>query len=124
MLHALLGLGAVHDLQGHPVAGASWEAFVVEQVAAALPTDAQMGSCRTAAGAELDLVIERGGRKIGIDSKFSSAPKPARGFWQAVGDLGITRAFVVAPVERRYPLAPGIEVLQIWQIADAVGDLA
>ncbi len=123
LLHALLGLGAVQDLQGHPVAGASWEGFVVEQVAAALPKDAQMGFYRTAVGAELDLVIERGGRKIGIEIKFSSAPKPARGFWQAVGDLGITRAFVAAPVERRYPLAPGIEVLPIWQIADAVGEL-
>ncbi len=104
--------------------GASWEGFVVEQVAAALPADAQMGFYRTAAGAELDLVIERGSSKIGIEIKFSSAPKPARGFWQAVRDLGITRAFAVAPVERRYPLAPGIEVLPIWQIAGAVGELA
>jgi hypothetical protein len=56
ILHALLGLATVRDLQGHPVAGAAWEGFVVEQVAAELPMDAQLGFYRTAAGAELDLV--------------------------------------------------------------------
>jgi predicted AAA+ superfamily ATPase len=58
LLHALLGLANVRQLQGHPVAGASWEGFVVEQVAAALRTGAQIGFYRTAAGAELDLVLE------------------------------------------------------------------
>lgn len=50
LLHALLGLATVRDLQGHPVAGASWEGFVVEQVAAHMPTGAQLGCYRTAAG--------------------------------------------------------------------------
>src|SRR3990167_2377141 len=59
LLHALLGLSTVRDLQGHPVAGASWEGFVIEQVAAALPAGAQIGFYRTAAGAELDLEIGR-----------------------------------------------------------------
>ena len=113
VLHALLGIATVQDLQGHPIAGASWEGFVVEQVAAALPLDAQLGFYRTAAGTELDLVIERGARKIGIEIKFSSAPKPTKGFWQALQDLQIDRAFVVAPVQRRYPLAQGVEVVPV-----------
>jgi predicted AAA+ superfamily ATPase len=120
LLHALLGLGSVPDLQGHPVAGASWEGFVVEQVAAALPPGAQMGFYRTAAGAELDLVVELGQRKIGIEIKFSAAPKPARGFWQSLRDLAIDEAFVVAPVARRYPLAPEVEVLPVWDVPAAV----
>lgn len=125
LLHALLGLASVRDLQGHPVAGASWEGFVVEQVAAALPASAQMGVYRTAAGAELDLVVECGARRFGIEIKFSAAPKPARGFWQALRDLGIARAAVVAPVARAYALADGVEVLPVGAVpgwlAEVVG---
>jgi uncharacterized protein len=116
VLHALLGLATVQDLQGHPIAGASWEGFVVEQVAAALPPDAQLSFYRTAAGTELDLVIERGTRKVGVEIKFSSAPKPTKGFWQALQDLQIDRAYVVAPVSRRYPLAEGVEVLPLAEL--------
>lgn len=120
LLHALLGIGTVNDLQGHPVAGASWEGFVVEQVAAALPAEAQMGFYRTAAGAELDLVIEQGGRRIGIEIKLSSAPVPARGFWQSLDDLQVDRAYVVAPVLRRYPLAAQVEVVPVGAVPGLV----
>ncbi len=116
LLHALLGLATVRDLQGHPIAGSSWEGFVVEQVAAQLPADAQLSFYRTAVGAEIDLVIEHRGRTVAVEIKFSSAPKPARGFWQALQDLGIERAFVVAPVTRRYPLAPGVEALPLQEL--------
>jgi uncharacterized protein len=117
LLHALLGLASVQDLQGHPVAGASWEGFVVEQVAAALPADAQLGCYRTAAGTELDLVVEHRGRKLGIEIKFSSAPQPMKGFWQALQDLQLNEAWVVAPVPRRYPLARGVDVVPVWAVA-------
>jgi predicted AAA+ superfamily ATPase len=124
MLHALLGLASVRDLQGHPAAGASWEGFVIEQVAAALPEEAQLGFYRTAVGAELDLVIEHRGRKVGIEIKFSSAPKPGRGFWQSLQDLKIATAWVVAPVTRRYPLAPGVEVLPLHELGAVIAALA
>ena len=124
LLHALLGLATLRDLQGHPVAGASWEGFVVEQVAAALPPGAQIGFYRTAAGAELDLVVEAGSRKIGIEIKFSATPKPARGFWQSLQDLAIARAYVVAPVARGYPLAPGVDVLPVAEVPKAMAELA
>ena len=117
VLHALLGLATVKDLQGHPVAGASWEGFVVEQVAAQLPPDAHLSFYRTAAGTEIDLVIEHRARKIGVEIKFSSAPKPTKGFWQALQDLSLDRAYVIAPVPRRYPLAGGVEVLPLSEVA-------
>lgn len=120
LLHALLGIVDVAALQGHPVAGASWEGFVVEQVAASLPSDAHLSFYRTAAGAELDLVIEHHSRKIGIEIKFSVAPKPARGFWQALQDLQIDRAFVIAPVVRRYALADGVEVVPLAELASVL----
>jgi hypothetical protein len=124
LLHALLGLGTVPDLQGHPVAGASWEGFVVEQVAAMLPAGGQIGFYRTAAGAELDMVVECGSRKVGIEIKFSAAPKPARGFWEALKDLEITQAYVIAPVLRRYPLGEGVEVVPVWAIDEIMNRLA
>ena len=113
LLHALLGLATVRDLQGHVIAGASWEGFVVEQVAAALPPDAQLSFYRTAVGAEIDLIIEHRGRTVAVEIKFSSAPKPTKGFWIALQDLKPSRAFVIAPVSRRYPLAEGVEVLPV-----------
>ena len=121
VLHALLGISTVQQLQGHPIAGASWEGFVVEQVAAALPADAHLSFYRTAAGAELDLVIERGTRKVGIEIKFSSAPKPTKGLWQSLQDLQVDRAYVIAPVLRRYPLAEGVEVLPVVGLATVLG---
>jgi len=117
VLHALLAIASVRDLQGHPIAGASWEGFVIEQVTASLPSDSQIGFYRTAAGAELDLVIERGQRKIGVEIKFSLSPKPTRGFWQALDDLQIDRAYVIAPVSRRYPLARNVEVIPVAEIS-------
>jgi predicted AAA+ superfamily ATPase len=121
LLHALLGLATVKDLQGHPVAGLSWEGFVVEQVAASLPADARMGFYRTAAGAEIDVVIEHRSRRIAVEIKFSSAPKPARGFWQALEDLKIDRAYVVAPVARRYALGEGVEVVPVGDVTGMLG---
>jgi predicted AAA+ superfamily ATPase len=116
LLHALLGLATVRDLQGHPLAGASWEGFVIEQIAAALPQGATLGFYRTAAGSELDAVVETGSRKIAFEVKFSSAPKPTKGFWLALQDLGIQQAYVVAPVTRRYPLSTGVEVIPVWDV--------
>lgn len=121
LLHALLGIATVQDLQGHPIAGRSWEGFVVEQVTAQLPADAQMGFYRTAAGAELDLVIEHRSRKVGVEIKFSAAPKPTKGFWQAIEDLAVDRAYVVAPVERRYPLSERVEVIPVAQLSELFG---
>lgn len=113
VLHALLGLATVRDLQGHPIASASWEGFVVEHVAAQLPAAAQLGFYRTAAGAEIDLVIEHGARRIGVEIKFSAAPKPAKGFWEALKDLRLDNAYVIAPVQRRYSLAARVEVVPV-----------
>ena len=84
----------------------------------------QLGFYRTAAGAELDLVIEHRSRKIGVEIKFSSAPKPAKGFWHALEDLQIDRANVVAPVSRRYALAQGVTVVPVWEVELLMTDLA
>ncbi len=121
LLHALLGLGDRDALLGHPVAGTSWEGFVIEQLLALAPPLATAGFYRTAAGAELDLVIEHRGRRVAFEVKLSSAPKPTRGFWRACEDLGVARAWVVGAVESPYPLADSVEVIGVSHLREALG---
>ena len=120
LLHHLLGIREVNDLMGHPSAGASWEGFVIEQIVAHLPQGATTSFYRTAAGAELDLVVEVGQKKLGFEIKFSSTPKVTKGFWQACVDVGVDRAYIVAPVRERYAFAENVEVLPVLDLPQAL----
>ena len=114
LLHALLRIGSHDDLLSHPVAGASWEGWVIEQALAACGSDTGASFFRTAAGAEIDLVLERpGGRRIALEIKRTSAPQPSKGFWCGVADIQPAAAFVVYPGKERYPLGPGVEALPV-----------
>jgi predicted AAA+ superfamily ATPase len=106
LLHALLDLETHDALAGHPVFGASWEGFVVEQVLAHA-TGWRGSYYRTARGEEIDLILEKRRRRIAIECKASSAPTVTRGFHGALDDLGIKEAYVVAPVRDSYPLGNG-----------------
>jgi len=117
LLHSLLGLTSVIDLQGHPITGASWEGFVIDQIAGHLPAGASMFFYRTAAGAELDVVVEFGQRKIAFEIKFSIAPKVTKGFWQSLQDVQPEKTYIVAPVQHRWPFAEGVEVISVGDIA-------
>ena len=123
LLHHLQNVREVNDLIGHPDAGASWEGFVLEQICCQLPRGAAVSFYRTAAGAELDVVVELGRRRIAFEIKFSQAPKPARGFWQAIGDIKAERAYVIAPLESGYPLAENVEVLPLLRLPAVLGAL-
>ena len=120
LLHALLGIETLDELGGHPVAGLSWEGFMIEQIIAAAPPLASVGFYRTAAGSELDLVVETGGQRIGFEIKLSAAPKVTRGFWTACEDLNVKRAYVVAPVHAAFPLSAEVEVIPPRMIADTL----
>lgn len=104
LLHALLHITDLNALAGHPSAGASWEGLVVEHLCALAPPGADIGFYRTAAGAELDVVVAWGSRKVGFEIKFSAAPKVTRGFWQACADVDVDAAYIVAPVAQGWPL--------------------
>ena len=119
LLHALLGIRDAEALAGHPSAGASWEGFVIEQICARLPSGAPIAFYRTAAGAELDLVIELEGRLIGVEAKLSSAPKVTRGFWQACEDVGVHEAWVVAPVREGWPIGDRTGVISPLELTTA-----
>lgn len=111
LLHALLNIKGFDDLLGHPVVGHSWEGFVIEQISGAMPAFSDINFYRTAAGAELDAVVTTGDRRIGYEIKFSQSPKPGKGFWNACDDIGVERAYVVAPVSDPYPLAENVQVI-------------
>jgi predicted AAA+ superfamily ATPase len=109
LLHTLLGLESHEDLRGHPVFGASWEGFALEQVLHAHP-GWRASHFRTATGVELDLVLEKGRRRLAFEFKASSAPAPTRGFHQAVSDVEPEHTFIVAPVDQSYPIADAVTV--------------
>jgi predicted AAA+ superfamily ATPase len=113
LVHTLLGIDSLDTLQGHPIVGASWEGFVIEQVAAMVPEGTALTHYRTATGNEMDLVVEAGGKLVAIEIKFSSAPSVGKGFWVALEDMGVDRAYVVAPVREGWPLAKNVEVVPI-----------
>ena len=124
LLHSLLGLTSVADLQGHPMTGASWEGFVIDHIAAHLPAGASMSFYRTAAGAELDVVVESGQHIIGFEIKFSVAPKVSKGFWQSLKDIQPHKTYIVAPVQQRWPFAEGVEVIPVGDIASIFAALS
>ena len=111
LTHALLGLANLEAVLAHPIAGASWEGFVIEQLLAAAPT-AEASFYRTSHGAEADLVLNfRNGETWVVEIKRSSAPAVSKGFHSAASDVGATRKLVLAPVSASYPMRDGIEVM-------------
>ena len=96
LVHTLLGLDDREAVLGHPVAGASWEGFVLDNVLQCAPGRSQAWFYRTAAGAEMDLVLDLpGGQRWAIAIQRSSAPRLSKGFHQARADLEPQRTFVV-----------------------------
>jgi uncharacterized protein len=116
--HALLGIVTMETVLGHPVAGSSWEGMVLESLIQTLPAWVLPSFYRTAAGAEVDLILEFPGNRVwAIEIKRSLSPKVSKGFYQACQDLTPEKAFVVYAGQDRYPLAPGLEVIGLRQLA-------
>lgn len=111
LLHALLGIPDLDELHGHPILGASWEGFLIEQLLSMTqPRDATF--YRTSAGAELDLVVKADKQPlIGYEMVYSLEPTLSKGFWNSVKDTGIREAYVVYPGEAAWPLKQGVEVV-------------
>jgi len=122
LLHALLGIGDLNELSGHPVVGKSWEGFVIESLLSVAPERTQAAFYATAAGAEIDLVMEFGGSKglWAIEIKLGLTAKPERGFYNALADLQPKKAFVVHSGTERYPLGNGVEAIGLRELAEIV----
>jgi len=119
LLHALLQLETLEDLAGHPCVGSSWEGWVIEQVLAAVPVNWRPWFYRTSGGAEIDLILERPGRRpfLAFEVKYSPSPSLSKGFWTALADLGLEEGYVVCPCEEQYPLGHGVFTLPVHQLS-------
>ena len=124
IVHALLGIGDYNALAGHPVAGASWEGFAIENLVAAAPGRTLPSFYRTAAGAEVDLILEIPGHgRWAFDIKRGRSAKPEKGFYLAVEDLKPVRQFLVNSGDERYPIAGGLEAIGLAEMATVLGNL-
>ena len=104
LVHALLGIGTVEALLGHPVVGGSWEGFCIETLIAAAPRGSEAGFYRSTGGAEIDLVLTLpGGEVWAIEIKRSTAPSVSRGFHAACDDLGATERLLIYAGAREVP---------------------
>ncbi len=122
LVHALLGIEDHNALAGHPVAGASWKGFVIENLLAAVPPGTAASFYRTQAGAEVDLVLELPGRgrPWAIEIKLGLTPRPGRGFHNARGDIEPERSFIVYSGDERYPLSAEVEAIGLREMAEVL----
>ena len=106
VLHSLLGLGTLDDVLSHPVTGASWEGYVIENLIAAAPFGTEAWFYRTRAGAEIDLLLNLPDRRLwAVEVKRSAAPRAGKGFEIAASDLEVDERFVVHPGSEPFPLS-------------------
>jgi uncharacterized protein len=121
LLHALLGIRATDDLERHPKVGASWEGFMLSEVIQRL--GAEPRECyfwATHGGAELDLLVMRGRRRLGFEFKRTAAPALTRSMHVALADLGLERLDVLHAGEHTFPLAPQIRAVAARRMLEDV----
>ncbi|HEU4419945.1 MAG TPA: ATP-binding protein [Planctomycetota bacterium] len=124
LLHAMLGLRGERELQRHPKVGASWEGFLLQQVVSRLGAEPE--EChfwRTQAGAELDLLVVRGARRLGFEFKYSEQPAVTPSMRSALTDLKLDELTVVHGGTRSWPMADGIRALAASQLLAHIAPL-
>jgi len=118
LLHGLLELETLNDLLGHPVCGLSYEGHCIENLIQAVGNRRVPYFYRTQVGAEIDLVLEKGGKpEMAIEIKRSMAPSPEKGFAIACDDLQIAQRYVVYPGLERIPLRHGAQAIGLQELA-------
>jgi hypothetical protein len=121
LLHHLLGIRSPLELQMHPKVGASWEGYVIEEIVKAVEPD-EAYFWATHGGAELDLLLLKSGRKLGVECKRVDAPRLSSSMRIALQDLELDRLAVIYPGDRQYPLADRVTAVPLE--AAASGDVA
>ena len=124
IVHRLLRLDDDEAVLGHPVAGASWEGFVVETLLRAAPELTQASFYRTATGVEIDLVLELPGDRLwAVEIKRGLAPAVGKGLRTALEDVQPDQAFLVYGGDERYPKEGGLEAIGLRELADELSRL-
>ena len=117
VLHFLLGLEEMKELQVHPRYGASWEGFALEQTLNA-HGEREAYFYRTQRGAELDLMLLRRGRRWGFEFKCTDAPRTTKSMHVVIEDLGLEHLWVIYPGDQQYSLTDAITALPLKKIHD------
>ncbi len=119
LVHALLNLQSDNDLLGHPVAGPSFEGFVLENLVQCAGPRWRPYFYRTHDGAEIDLLLTCGGQpEMAIEVKRASAPTLDKGFALACDDLGVKQRYVVYPGQASYPVRHGAQAISLAALAE------
>lgn len=117
LLHSLFNIASKEELLGHPVAGHSWEGFVIEQIINNLSKKFNPYFYRTSAGAEVDLVVVKGDKPVlCIEVKLSLSPLPAQGFFNAMNDLNCKEGLIVYPGEDTYSIKHNVKVIPFMKL--------
>jgi hypothetical protein len=122
LLHQLLGIRSEQELLSHPKCGASWEGYVIEEALKALEPD-EAWFWATHNGAEIDLILWKDGRRLGVECKRVDAPRLTPSMRIALEDLKLERIAVVYPGVRRYRLAEQVEVVPLDAVAEGMEGL-
>ncbi len=112
ILHALLNIESMEELFAHPIYGASYEGYVIENIIPKFPRW-QASFYRTSNGAEIDLILTKGMRKMAIEIKSSTSPKVSTRFWNSIDTIKPDNTVVIAPVEGEYPIADQVMVMPL-----------
>jgi uncharacterized protein len=124
ILHSLLEIEAMTDLYGHPVFGASWEGWCIEQIAGMMPTW-RASFYRASSGEEIDLILERGQKRLAFEIKASLSPHLSRGFPGTLDVLKPWRTWIVCPMDGPgYPTGSGARVVGIGECLKDLEKLA
>lgn len=109
LLHQLLGIGTERDLLAHPKCGGSWEGYAIEETLKLVQPD-EAYFWATHQGAELDLLLLKDGRRLGVEIKRADAPSLTPSMRIAIDDLKLEQLIVLYPGKTRYSLAARVEV--------------
>ena len=119
LVHALLGIETLEQIAGHPVVGMSWEGFVIESLLSVLPWRSSAFYYRTAAGAEIDLILKHNDGSIwAIEIKRARSATIKKGFHIACQDIQPDRRFVVYAGEGRYPISDNLEAISLRELTE------
>ena len=124
LVHALLNLKTLDDVLSHPIVGASWEGFVIENLLSSLPVGVTPWFYRTSAGAEIDLILEQSSnQRYAIEIKRSLTPTLSKGFYLGCEDIKAQQRFIVYPGKESYPAANGTTVISLVEMMKKVNGL-
>lgn len=123
LLHALLGLKRIDQVLAHPRFGFSWEGFAMEEIIRQAQADRDVYFYKTHAGAELDLLLIRGGRRYGFEFKFEDRPRPTRSMHVVLEDLKLAKLWLVYSGDRSYLLGDRIEAIPLRECGKAIREL-